>query len=178
MKGLTQINVKFSTEKHLCTFLLSIKHTFEGHEILCTKYRACGNTLKLSDLKVHISLKENKLACFTNSSGSFELHDLVHDFWKKYYEVHASSQCWCRDVRSVSAYKAYKKNHVPEFPIFSALKENYFQVYLWFFLIQTRIYLQKERISKHSWKKTTQLLWAFVIYLLQKCWRWIWTWYW
>ena len=43
--------------------------TFEGHQILHMK-RLCSNTLKKGDLKVYISQKENKLACFANSSGT------------------------------------------------------------------------------------------------------------
>ena len=39
-------------------------------------------------LKVYNSLK-GKLACFANNSGS--LH--IHDFWKKYHEVHVSLRC-------------------------------------------------------------------------------------
>ena len=69
MKGLIQITDKFSTEKispHV--FLSSTKHPFEEHEILCTM---CSNTLKSNKLKVNGSLKENQLACFTNSKGSF-----------------------------------------------------------------------------------------------------------
>ena len=37
MKDLMQIFLKFRAEKILCRFLLSTKHPFEGHEILCTK---------------------------------------------------------------------------------------------------------------------------------------------
>ena len=37
MKDLMQICLKFRAEKILCRFLLSTKHPFEGHEILCTK---------------------------------------------------------------------------------------------------------------------------------------------
>ena len=36
MTGLMQIFLKFRAEK-ICRFLLSTKHPFEGHEILCTK---------------------------------------------------------------------------------------------------------------------------------------------
>ena len=44
VKGLIHIVVKFRTKKYLCTFLSSTSH-----------------------IKVYISLKKNKLACFTNS---------------------------------------------------------------------------------------------------------------
>ena len=69
MKGLIQITDKFRTEKiSLHVSLSSTKHLFEGYEILCIM---CSNTVKSNKLKVHVSLKENKLACFTNSKGSF-----------------------------------------------------------------------------------------------------------
>ena len=35
-------------------------------------------------------LKENKLACFVNSYGSFQAFNLVHDFWRKYRKVYVS----------------------------------------------------------------------------------------
>ena len=35
----TEKTVKFRTGKQLCTFLSSVKHPFEEHEILCFKYR-------------------------------------------------------------------------------------------------------------------------------------------
>ena len=81
MKGLIQIIAKFRTEKislH-ARFSSSTKHSFEGHEILCTM---CSNTLKSNKLEIDGSLKENKLACFTNSKGSFQVLDLVRDFEK------------------------------------------------------------------------------------------------
>ena len=56
--------------KEFCTLS---KHLFVG----CTKYHAQkqlpSNTLKKNELKVYISFKENKSACFA-------IHDLVHDF--------------------------------------------------------------------------------------------------
>ena len=36
--------------------------------------------LKRNEVRVYISLKVNKLTCFVNSLGSFQVHDLVHDF--------------------------------------------------------------------------------------------------
>ena len=30
-------------------------------------------------------MKENKLACFANTEGSFQLLDLINDLWKEYY---------------------------------------------------------------------------------------------
>ena len=57
VKSLTQIIVKFRTEKNC----LRVFHPPDiGHQV------SCSNTLKRNELKVYISPKENKLACFTN----------------------------------------------------------------------------------------------------------------
>ena len=65
---------------------------------MSAKYRApkwlCSNTLKSIELKFYISLNENKLTCFTNSWGSFQVPNLVYGFWKNYHEVHVSSLWW------------------------------------------------------------------------------------
>ena len=78
-----------------------------------TKYRApkrlCSNTLKRNELRVYFSLKENKLACFTNSYDSFQVHDLVHDFWKKYHKVHVSLPWWCRHTYQKSQQTRHTK---------------------------------------------------------------------
>ena len=74
--------------------------------------------------------------------ASFQLHDLINDFWKKYYGIQVSSPWWCAHVPKVSANKAYRKNCLLEFPI------------AW-----THIYIQKEGISKHFGKKIIQLVW-------------------
>ena len=82
MKGLIQIIVKFRTEKNECIhfynppeiLLKGPQYIFIGHKVLCS------NTLKKNELEVYISPKGNKLACFTNNSSSFQLHDLVNDF--------------------------------------------------------------------------------------------------
>ena len=58
-------------------------------------------------LRVYISLKENKVTCFANSLGSFDLRDLRNYFWKKYYAILWHTQC--THVPRVSARKAYKK---------------------------------------------------------------------
>ena len=118
-------------KKYFCTFLSSTKrkHPFVRHKIWCTKY--C--VWKTNELKVYISLKENKWRGFTNSLSSFRVHGntyLVWDFWKKYYKIHISLPwCWCRHASKVLAKNAYKKDCVAEFPILLALK-NYLHVYL------------------------------------------------
>ena len=79
----------------------------------------CSNNLKGNKLKVYISLKGNKLACFANSEDSLQVHASVHDFWKKYHEVHVSS--WCKGHLKSHQVGA-QKNIKPEFLILSALK--------------------------------------------------------
>ena len=78
MKGLIQIIAKFRTEKiSLHVFHHRQNILLGAMEILCTM---CNKTLKSNKLEVDGSLKENKIACFTNSKGSFQLLDLVRDF--------------------------------------------------------------------------------------------------
>ena len=57
--------------------IIATKHLFEGHGILSTKY--CVYSQKERN-ESYGSLKENKLACFTNNKGSFQVIDLVRDF--------------------------------------------------------------------------------------------------
>ena len=95
-------------------------------------------------LKVYNSLK-GKLACFANNSGS--LH--IHDFWKKYHEVHVSLRC-------TSNTKSLKETQ--KLPSALRLPSCELMVYIDIWLI----HLQKEGISKHSWKKIMQLLWTAV----------------
>ena len=72
LKGLIQIIVKFRTEKNICACFYHPHQTqtswmwWGTHKILCTKY-CIAVTLKRKELIVYISLKESKLACFTNS---------------------------------------------------------------------------------------------------------------
>ena len=72
VKGLIQIIVKFRTEKNICACFYHRHQTqtswmwWGTHKILCTKY-CVAVTLKRKELTVYISLKESKLACFTNS---------------------------------------------------------------------------------------------------------------
>ena len=76
MKGLIQIIVKFRTEKisvHVSHHPRNI--LLRGMEIFCH-----SETLKSKKLEVDGSLKENKMACFTNSKGLFQVLDLVCDF--------------------------------------------------------------------------------------------------
>ena len=125
-----------------------------------------SNTLKSNKLEINGSLKENKLACFTNSKGSFQVLDLVRDFEKvlpactRNMFLHLGCE---RMYQKVSANKAYKKNCVPQFPILSALKLTSSVLAIF---VDMNTY---KGISKHSWKKIMQLIWTVVTYSLKKC---------
>ena len=75
-----KINVKFRTEK-LCAHLYYVPN-IDGHNIMQGDDCVESNALKRNEQKVYISLKDNKLACFyiAEAEGSFQVHDLVHDF--------------------------------------------------------------------------------------------------
>ena len=85
-------------------------------------------------LKVYNSLM-GKLTCFANNSGS--LH--IHDFWKKYHEVHVSLRC-------TSSSKSLKETQ--KLPLALRLPSCELMVYIDIWLI----HLQKEGISKHERK--------------------------
>ena len=90
--------------------------------------------LKSSKLKVHDSLKENELVCFTNSKGSFQVFSLVRYFWKKkyllqQYEVHVSSPWQSMHVQKSLSKQGIQKRLCTT--ILLALK-NYLHVYLRF----------------------------------------------
>ena len=58
---------------------------FEWHEILCMNKRLCNSSLLRNWLQIYIFLKGNKLASFTNSEASFQIHHSVIFFLKKYH---------------------------------------------------------------------------------------------
>ena len=113
VKGLIQIIVKFRTEKYLCTFLSSNTNILlvGTHQLNIVHQILCSSTLKRNELKVYISLKESKLACFTNSYGSLQVHDLVRA--EKSIRGYMFLHClwWCMHVQKVkvSTKKASKK---------------------------------------------------------------------
>ena len=131
VKGLIQINVKFRTEKKLCTFLLSTRHPFQRHEILGIKYRLAilwkGTTWKFIFLWTKIN---RHVLQITKAHFSYTICLMISE--KKYYYVHFSRPWWCTNVPDVSANQAHtKKNYLPEFPVLVALN-NYLHVYLCF----------------------------------------------
>ena len=92
-------------------------------------------------------------------------------FLKKVSQGQCFFKVWCTPCTN-SLNKAYKKNCVPEFPIFSALK-------LPSYGLVPSMYLQKLGISKHFWKKIRHMLWTVVTYIFtKKSWTWDWTWCW
>ena len=68
------------------------------------------------------------------------------------FGVHVSSSWWCMHVPRVSANKTYEKNCLQEFLILSALNYYTFMCTCDFYRYE-HIILQKEGISKHSWKQ-------------------------
>ena len=140
LKVLIQIIVNFRTENIFYMFLWSTIHSlFIVQQILCSI------TLKSNELKFYVSLKENKLACFTNSKCSFQVHS---DFWNNYYEINISSPWWCTHAPN----KAHKNlcTRISNFFIPWKLPP-------WLLSIFIDMNTFKG-ISKHSWKKIVQLL--------------------
>ena len=82
MKDLIQIFDKFRVEKKNLHVCIMNQVSLRDREY-CVQKQLRSNALKRNELKVYISLNSNKLACFWNSQGSFQVHDLVDDFWKK-----------------------------------------------------------------------------------------------
>ena len=113
------------------------KDSFEGHEVSVTR-----TMVLIWKWKAYLT----------------QPHNFVHDFWKKKYHKMLFSSPRCMHASKVST------RHTQNF--FQPL--NYLYVDWWFLLIWTYINLQKEvGVSKHSWKKTMQLLWTDVTYLLK-----------
>ena len=89
------------------------KHHFEGHWHTVHQQSWCSNTLKRNKLKVYDSLKESKLTYFTNSKGSSQVLELVHDFRKIYYlrqyEVHVFSPWLCMHIPKILCKQGIQK---------------------------------------------------------------------
>ena len=66
-KGLIQIIVKLRAVKKNCACFYYPPNVLLRGTKYCAPKQLCSNTLKKNELKFYISLKENKLACFTNS---------------------------------------------------------------------------------------------------------------
>ena len=68
---------------HIC--IMHQKTSFLRAEYYAQR-QLCIKTLKWNELKVYISLKGNKLQFLqiAKGEGSFQVHDLVPDIWKKY----------------------------------------------------------------------------------------------
>ena len=124
LKKIVLLQVKSSgLKKKLCSFLSSTtSHLLRRAKNIAIEHQfLCSNTMKTNELKVYISLQENKLVCFTNRvhfSNTIwlmisEKSIIVYTFLP-YGE-------WCTDVPKVSINKAYKKNCLLEFQILLAL---------------------------------------------------------
>ena len=74
VKGWYKLLSSAGLKKFCACFYHAPNILFDGHKIWCTKTTILfNNTLKRNEVKVYISLKGNKLACFANSKGSFQL---------------------------------------------------------------------------------------------------------
>lgn len=66
--------------------VICVMHQTKHASMRGKKYRAGKQfytyNLKRNDLRVYTYLKDNKLAYFSNSWGSFQVNNLVLDFWK------------------------------------------------------------------------------------------------
>ena len=80
---LDTIIVKFRTEKYVCTFSSSTRHSFEGHKILGTKYCVAASEKGIKNWKFIFPWR--KINWQVLQIVKAQLRDLVHDFWKKYY---------------------------------------------------------------------------------------------
>ena len=158
MKDLIQIFDKFRVEKKNLHVCIMNQVSLRDREY-CVQKQLRSNALKRNELKVYISLNSNKLACFWNSQGSFQVHDLVDDFWKKCprgARFFAVEQTCTKSLK-----QGIQKNCITKFSILSALKLPSCGVVV-FIDMNTFLYLQK---TEHF----------FVYYLLKKCWLWNWT---
>ena len=108
--------------------------------------------LKRSELGIYVPLKENKLVCFANREGSFRVQTLVHDFWKKYHEVHVSASWWCTHAPKVSRHT--KK-------LCTTISNSSSP---WTILVWTSILYRYEHLNSYT-LKIMQLFWTVVTYL-------------
>ena len=136
VKGLIKIIVKFRTEKkYICTFLSSTRYSFEGHNILGTKY--CVGKYSLKKDWINESLYCSRAKKNWHVLQIAKVH-ISYAIWfviseKKYYEVGVSSQwryhaCIYQNSQKTTT---HTRKCVPEFPIPSALNY-YLHMYLWF----------------------------------------------
>ena len=117
-------------------------------------------------MKAYISQNKNKLARFINSEGSFQVHDLVHDFWERYHEAaHARSFSM---VVQTCRQKSQQTRHTKK------LCTRIFKIHE-----QVHPYRRKEfqNILKRKLSSCFGQLFSNT-YLLRKCWTWNQTWYW
>ena len=76
-------------------------HTFEGHKygaqnihsVTKTSGNLILNLIYILIILDYMSLKVNKFVCFKNNEGSYEVHNIVYNSWKKSYKEHIF--LWC-----------------------------------------------------------------------------------
>ena len=100
--------------------VICVMHQTKHASMRGKKYRAGKQfhtyNLKRNDLRVYTYLKDNKLAYFSNSWGSFQVNNLVLDFWKNvsggarfFFEVHMcaslSKLCNCFRILNFEYWK-------------------------------------------------------------------------
>ena len=73
----------------------------------CVQKRFCNNALKKEQIESLYSLKGTEMACFGNSSGLFQVHNLVQNFCKKRHEEYVSLRC-ARSTKSLSKAHTHK----------------------------------------------------------------------
>ena len=107
--------------------IIKHKHPLEGHTLNIVQQIFCSSTLKWNELIVYISLKESKLASFTNNylqiTFSFQVHDLVRA--EKSITRHMFLHCGgaCMYKKSKSQQTRYTKKIVCQnFQFFQRLK--------------------------------------------------------
>ena len=112
-------------KKNTWTFLSSTIHPWfwekqsTRHQILCTNTQKKKKKI-MNNWKFIFPWR--KINCYVLQIAKAQLRDLVHDFWKKYYEVDVSSPWWCTNVYTkFSAYKACKKNVYQNFQFMQPL---------------------------------------------------------
>ena len=99
-----------------CKLLVNFLHV--SIVLLSTNSTLKSSTLKRNNLKVYISLKENKLARFANSSGT----GFGSWFLKKNITKSTLLDPWYTPHGTQKSQQGIQRNCVPEFATLSALK--------------------------------------------------------
>ena len=159
LKGLKQITVKFRAEQIFCTFLIHQSSFLGMHKMLCTKKQQQQQQQQKNELKVFISLKENKLAYFPNGL-------------KLYITRCTRGTCFFITVMARALQKSQQtmlENCVTEFPILSTAKLPLCELVVY---IEMNTYILMEGRKFKTLLKENYgqlLLWTIVTYFLKIC---------